>query len=198
MYIIDKSWRRGPQCDCKTDWQWVRSPLEEMKYFNFFALVSRQSAALSSATQHAMPPESGRKWGTSVLTLKFPLPTLLCAGYSVGLKFFLRTKQVYSLFIYVSCIKKYLRILIRVRPAVSGSVIVLGSTLSFATQYVLCEFRRTQKTQYVDFSLYHTIYCKNFKAKQYINKERFKDVDQRLNVMESVNSKQQLVFLRSN
>ena len=27
-------------------------------YFHFFPLVSRQSAALSSATQHAMPPES--------------------------------------------------------------------------------------------------------------------------------------------
>ena len=33
-------------------------------YFHFFALVSRQSAALSSATQHAMPPEFGWKWGT--------------------------------------------------------------------------------------------------------------------------------------
>ena len=35
-------------------------------YFHFFALVSKQSAALSSATQHAMPPEFGRKWGTEV------------------------------------------------------------------------------------------------------------------------------------
>ena len=30
-------------------------------YFHFFALVSRLSAALSSATQHAIPPEFGRK-----------------------------------------------------------------------------------------------------------------------------------------
>ena len=30
-------------------------------YLNFFALVSRQTAALSSATQHAIPPESGGK-----------------------------------------------------------------------------------------------------------------------------------------
>ena len=40
-------------------------------YFHFFALVSRQSAALSSATQHAMPPEFGSPLSAerSVLTL---------------------------------------------------------------------------------------------------------------------------------
>ena len=54
-------------------------------YFHFFALVSRQSAALSSATQHAVPPKFGRKWGTECLNNKFPLPTLLCAGDSVNL-----------------------------------------------------------------------------------------------------------------
>ena len=27
-----QSWRRGTKCDCKTDWLWIRSPLEEMKY----------------------------------------------------------------------------------------------------------------------------------------------------------------------
>ena len=43
------------------------------------------SAALSSATQHAIPPEFGRKWGTECLNTRFPLPTLLCAGYSVKL-----------------------------------------------------------------------------------------------------------------
>ena len=52
-------------------------------YFHFLALVSRTSAALSSATQHAMPPEFGRKWGTECLNTRFPLPTLRCAGYSV-------------------------------------------------------------------------------------------------------------------
>ena len=55
-------------------------------YFHFFALVSRQSAALSSATQHTIPPEFGRKWGTECLNTRFPLPTLLGAGYSVKLK----------------------------------------------------------------------------------------------------------------
>ena len=28
----DQSWCRGTKCDCKTEWLWVRSPLEEMKY----------------------------------------------------------------------------------------------------------------------------------------------------------------------
>ena len=50
-------------------------------YFHFFALVSRQNAALSSATQFAMPPEFGRKWGTECLNIR----DLVCAGYSVKL-----------------------------------------------------------------------------------------------------------------
>ena len=58
-------------------------------YFHLFALVSRLSAALSSATQHAMPPEFGRKWGTECLNTRFPLPTLLCTGYSVKLIWFI-------------------------------------------------------------------------------------------------------------
>ena len=65
------------KCDCKTDWLGVRFPLEEMKYLPKF--ITRQSAALSSATQHAMPPEFGRKLGTKCLNTMFPLPILLCA-----------------------------------------------------------------------------------------------------------------------
>ena len=42
-------------------------------YFHFFVLVSRLSAALNSATRHAMPPEFGRKWGTECLSTRFPL-----------------------------------------------------------------------------------------------------------------------------
>ena len=51
--------------------------------------MSGQNAALSSATQHAMPPEFGRKWGTECLNNRFPLPTLLYAGYSVKLIYYL-------------------------------------------------------------------------------------------------------------
>ena len=47
--------------------------------------MSRLSAALSSATQHAMPPEFNRKLGTESLNTRFPLPTPLCAGYIVKL-----------------------------------------------------------------------------------------------------------------
>ena len=61
-------------------------------YFHFIALVSRTSAALSSATQHTMPSEFGRKWGTECLNTEFLLPTLQCAGYSV--------KLIYFIFIY--------------------------------------------------------------------------------------------------
>ena len=43
-------------------------------YFHFFALVSRQSGALSSATQHAMPLEYGRKWWTECLNTRYCLP----------------------------------------------------------------------------------------------------------------------------
>ena len=51
--------------------------------FHFFALISRTIAALSSAIQHAMPPKFGRKWGMECLNIRFPLPTLMCAGYSL-------------------------------------------------------------------------------------------------------------------
>ena len=84
-----RSWRRGTKCDCKIDWLWVRSPLEEVKYLFtiiFSFLRSGVEAALSSITQHAMLPEFGGKSGTECLNTKFPLPTLLCAGYSVKLK----------------------------------------------------------------------------------------------------------------
>ena len=37
-YNINKgqSWRRSTQCDCKIDWLWVPSPLEEVKYLFIF------------------------------------------------------------------------------------------------------------------------------------------------------------------
>ena len=54
-------------------------------YFHFFALVARQSAKFSSATQNAMPPELGGKWKTKYLNTRLLLPTLLCARYSVKL-----------------------------------------------------------------------------------------------------------------
>ena len=46
------------QNDCKRDWLWARSLLEKIKYL-CKSVVSRQSTALSSAIQYAMPPELG-------------------------------------------------------------------------------------------------------------------------------------------
>ena len=60
-----------------------------MKWFYisiFFAVMSRQSAALSSTTQHAMPREFGGKWGTEWLNTTSPLPSMMRAGNSVTLK----------------------------------------------------------------------------------------------------------------
>ena len=78
--IWGQSWRRGTKCACKRDWLWV---LHSRKcffylhlYFHFFALVSTQSAALSSFTQHAMPLEFGRKLEMVCLNTRFSLPTL--------------------------------------------------------------------------------------------------------------------------
>ena len=48
--------------------------------------MSRQSAAVTSATLHAMSPEFGGRWGAECLNTRFPLPTLLYARYSVKLK----------------------------------------------------------------------------------------------------------------
>ena len=58
--------------------------LEETKYFLNVFLVSRKCATLSSATQHAIPPESSGRWRTECLDTRFPLFTLLCAGYTVN------------------------------------------------------------------------------------------------------------------
>ena len=54
-------------------------------YFHFFALVSRQSVALSSATQHG-------KWGAVSINTRFP--TLLCVGYNVKLIFIKKTLKI--------------------------------------------------------------------------------------------------------
>ena len=49
-------------------------------------MVSRQSAALSSATQRLILPEFGEKWGSECLNTRVPLHALLHTGYSVKLR----------------------------------------------------------------------------------------------------------------
>ena len=72
---VSQSWRSGKKCYCNT------------KCDCLLALVLRQSAALSSGTQHVTSPEFGGKWGTKCLNTGFPLPSLLCAGFIVKLIF---------------------------------------------------------------------------------------------------------------
>ena len=89
-----QSWRSGTKCDCKTDWLWVRSSLEEMKYllkFIFPFLRSGVEDKLGVEFCHSTRNASrfGRKWGTECLNTRFPLPTLQCAGYSVKLIYFI-------------------------------------------------------------------------------------------------------------
>ena len=79
-FFIGWSWRRDTKCDCKIDWLWVRTPLKELKYlftftFSFLCSGVEANAVLSST----------RRWGTECLNTRFPLPTLLCARYSVKL-----------------------------------------------------------------------------------------------------------------
>ena len=54
-------------------------------YFQFFAMVLTQSETLTSANQHAMPPEFRGKWETKCLNTRFPLPIPLSVGYSMKL-----------------------------------------------------------------------------------------------------------------
>ena len=67
----------------KTDWSWVRSPLEEMKYLLKFIFPFLRSGAEAKCgvefchSRHTMSPEFGRKWGTECLNTRFPLPILL-------------------------------------------------------------------------------------------------------------------------
>ena len=47
-----QSWRSGTRCDCKTDWLWVRSPLEEMKYLlKFIFPFLRSSVEVSRSVE---------------------------------------------------------------------------------------------------------------------------------------------------
>ena len=83
---------QGAKCDCKNDWSWFRSPLEEMKYllkiiFPFLrsGVEARCRVELFHSTRK--PPEFGKKWRTECPNTRLPLPTLLCAEHSVKLIF---------------------------------------------------------------------------------------------------------------
>ena len=72
-----QSWRSGTRCDCKTDWLWVWSPLEEMKYLLKFifpflrsGVEAKRGVEYSHSTRNAS--RIRQKVGNgSVLTLGF-------------------------------------------------------------------------------------------------------------------------------
>ena len=56
-----ESWQKRVSVSATVCGFYYNSRKTNISYFNFFALVPRQNAAMSSATQHAMPPEFGGK-----------------------------------------------------------------------------------------------------------------------------------------
>ena len=90
------------------------------------------SAALSSATQHAMPPEFGRKWGTEWLNTRFLLPTLPYAGYNVKLYIYLLS---------IISIIYYLYLL-------SISSIYLLSWTGISTNQLICNYLKDKRRQF--------------------------------------------------
>ena len=88
-----QSWHRGIKCDCKIDWLWVRSPLEEMKYlFKFIFPFLRSSVEAKHGVEFCHLTRNAsrirQKVGNGVSYTRFPLPTLRSAGYSVKLIYF--------------------------------------------------------------------------------------------------------------
>ena len=64
------------------------------------AVVSRQSAALSFATQHKMLQKVGGKYGTEYLNTRFPLPTPLYYGWrsiKIKISLYIKLKAAFSL-----------------------------------------------------------------------------------------------------
>ena len=75
MQLWGQSSRRGTKCDCKTDWLWVRSPFEEVKYLFKFIFPFLRSGLKEKTRRWALTfntqclqnsAESGER---SVLTL---------------------------------------------------------------------------------------------------------------------------------
>ena len=88
---LGQSWGRGIKCDCKIDWLWVRSLLEEVPYFFNFIFSFLRSGVDTQCLQNSS--ESGER---SVCTLSSLYLPLLCAEYSVKLIYF------YFIYIFIS------------------------------------------------------------------------------------------------
>ena len=77
-------WRRT-KCDCKRDWMWVRSPLEEINYlFKFIFLFLRSGVEAKGGFEFRHSKRNAfRIWRKVKLYTRFPFPIVLCTGYSV-------------------------------------------------------------------------------------------------------------------
>ena len=78
------------ECDSKQDGLWVRFPFEEIKFvfkfiFTFlrYGVEAKRGIEFRHSARNAFRIRG--KVGIGVSKLYFPLPTLLCAGYSVKL-----------------------------------------------------------------------------------------------------------------
>ena len=73
--------------DCKRNWLWVQSPLEEVKHL-FKCIFSFSNWCRGIARRfvppHAITPQYGAKWGTESFNVRFPLPIQLVVGNSVS------------------------------------------------------------------------------------------------------------------
>ena len=89
LVSLGQSWRRGTKCtvNCKPigrgfDPQWRKCNIYLKCIFPFLR------SGVKARDGEFVSPELDGKWGTECLNIKFPLPTLLCAGCSVKLIFF--------------------------------------------------------------------------------------------------------------
>ena len=88
LYVIDVVVAQGTSVSKATAVSSFPIRGNGLLYINIFIYslwYQGKSAALSSALRNALPRKFGGKWGTECLNTRFPLPTLLCAGYSVKL-----------------------------------------------------------------------------------------------------------------
>ena len=103
FYIRGQSWRRGSKCDCKTDWLWVRSPLEDMKYlFKFIfpflltGLEAKSGVEIRHYTRNAT--RIWRKLGIRVCGIQREADLIWLDFY-----FFYYVNIVYSDFVVTRC-----------------------------------------------------------------------------------------------
>ena len=84
-----------------------------------------------------MPAELGGKWGTECLNTRFPLPTVLCAGYSVKLIRFFK-KHNFIIICY----------------SVTGHYVPNARTLSVypVTKYALTSFNAALTNELAEFN----------------------------------------------